>query len=824
MKKLTASIALVDSVLLAGAWIPVLAAGGVRSETIQPAQIVPAADVAIAEAQATNATRNGSGAPSGRDSGPARDGSAPASGPATTATPATSPQEQQSSTGLPVVTVTAHGFAVENFKLPAVDTVITSSDLSELQNTEIRGAMDLVPGVTYTQSQQAGLSFISIRGISQNRNTTSPVVTRLDGVNEIDPEQFNQATYDIDKIQVIKGPEGALYGSDAVAGAILIDTKNPTNYFTGYARVGEGDFGQRTAAFGVGGPILNDALQFRLAGQYTSNDGFFRNVTLQQNENPQERSAARLKLRWLPAENLTLDLSSSYERTLGTANFFHYTPAILTPNGFLAPGVAPFDFSNIDANQVSRTFYNNNLGGDDYSLHQDSLKVTYDGLSFARLEWTAAYDDLSELTLADEFPYTASTTRNTIIGPVDGTQTQYFSIRAWTGEVRLTSKLNAVPRLHWLFGLYYSYVDRFISSTTGTDNGLGIIPLFLVPQFNSPANPTGSFLADDNHNYTKSVLGNIGYDLPLGFSIDLADRWDKVDKNQFVSIFNTAGVPGAINRGTFQRQSPRATLQWLPTEGMPLYGHLSLYATYGEGFRAGGFNQNGVGAAAAAIGLSGVGDRIEEEIARTAELGFKSRWLGDRLEVDGDVYRIRDTNQPFFVFVGAVGAQILINIDQARMYGGDLGVRGQAFSDPTWGSLSLYASGNYNKNYITQYRLNPADVGNNLPQAPVFLWQAGFAYQRHLFDNNVVGPVSLFTRWDFSGRRREAWDADNSSFQKGYTTLDLHFGFKGERVSLMASILNLTDEKYNEEFVEGGFTEPALPRSAMVTLIMNFGE
>src|SRR5437868_7118243 len=342
MKKLTASIALVDSVLLAGAWIPVLAAGGVRSETVQPAEIVAATDVAIAEAGAANETGTKSRPDNAQDAAKP----APASGPATAATPATSPREQQSSTGLPTVTVTAHGFAVENFKLPAVDTVITSSELSVLQNTEIRGAMDLVPGVAYTQSQQAGLSFISIRGISQNRNTTSPVVTRLDGVNEIDPEQFNQATYDIDKIQVIKGPEGALYGSDAVAGAILIDTKNPTNYFTGYARVGEGDFGQRTAAFGVGGPILNDALQFRLAGQYTSNDGFFRNVTLQQNENPQERSAARLKLRWLPAENLTLDLSSSYERTLGTANFFHYTPAILTPNGFLVPGVAPFDFSN----------------------------------------------------------------------------------------------------------------------------------------------------------------------------------------------------------------------------------------------------------------------------------------------------------------------------------------------------------------------------------------------------------------------------------------------------------------------------------------------
>src|SRR5438552_3821892 len=115
MIKLTASIALLAGVLLGGAWIPVLAAGGVRSETIQLAEIVPATDVAIAEAQAANGTgtdsppdnaqdaakpaprptttkttRNGSGAPSGRDSGPARDGSAPASGPATAATPATS--------------------------------------------------------------------------------------------------------------------------------------------------------------------------------------------------------------------------------------------------------------------------------------------------------------------------------------------------------------------------------------------------------------------------------------------------------------------------------------------------------------------------------------------------------------------------------------------------------------------------------------------------------------------------------------------------------------------------------------------------------------
>jgi iron complex outermembrane receptor protein len=88
----------------------------------------------------------------------------------------------------------------------------------------------------------------------------------------------------------------------------------------------------------------------------------------------------------------------------------------------------------------------------------------------------------------------------------------------------------------------------------------------------------------------------------------------------------------------------------------------------------------------------------------------------------------------------------------------------------------------------------------------------------------VIGPVSLFTQWEFGGRTKEAWDADNSSFQRGYNTLDIRLGLKGDRWSLMASVLNATDTKYNEEFVEGGFTFPALPRRVLVWFTTNFGQ
>lgn len=725
-------------------------------------------------------------------------------------------------TRLAPIIVTAHGFAVQNFQLPAVDTAFSQSELNNLRSANVQGLMNLVPGMAFTQSQQAGLSLISIRGISQNRNTTSPVVTRLDGVNEIDPEQFNQAMYDLSSVQVIKGPEGALYGPDAVAGAIIINTADPTNYYTGYADMKEGDYGQNGASFGFGGPIVKNVLMFRVAGIYSKNSGFFKNVTLPGfGENPQERWGTRLKLRLLLGQNWQFDLNSSFQRTIGVANFYHYQPALVGATGKLLPGSFPFNFGLINASQVSYLFYNNNAGLDDYKLDQQSLKVTYRGLPFAKVTSTTGYVYLTELTEADQFPYTGSTSTNTLLGSIDGTQTQYFNIRGWTQEFRMTSRNSASqPGLHWLAGLYYSYVNRFISSTTGTDKGLGIIPIYYTPQFTSPINPTQSFLADDNHNYTRSVLGDVGYQFPHHVSIDLADRWDEVAKNQFVSPYNTAGIPDAVNRAKFERNSPRVTLQWQPSS------HLNLYTTWGEGLRAGGFNQNGVGAEAGAIGLSGVSDRIRAEVTRTTEIGFKTQWLGDRLEINGDAFNIYDSNQPFFVFVGAVGAQILINIDRARMYGGDLEARGIVFSSPTLGTLRAYANGTFDHNYITRYALNPADVGNMLPQAPQWLWHTGFTYERHLFDVNddLIGPVRLYSRWDLSGRSKQAWDADNSSLQKGYDTLDVRFGLKGSRLSLMASVLNATNTRYNEEFVEGGFTQPALPRTLELTLTMNFGK
>lgn len=715
------------------------------------------------------------------------------------------------------IVVTAHGFPIFNSQLAAVDTAFNRHLLNQLHVTIPGAVMHMVPGVAYSNTQQKGLAFISIRGISQNRNTTTPVVTKLNGVTEISPLQFNQTMYDLSGVEVIKGPEGSLYGPNGVAGAILIRTVAPSNHFTGDVRTFAGNFGQQGVSFGVGGPIVKNRLLFRAAGIYTNETGYFNNVTLGgYGENPQKNMGGRLWLRWLPNSNLRVDFVGSYQRTLGITNNFHYQPAILTSRGKLAPGPDPFDFSKVNASHASYTFYNNNPGLDDYRLYQSHIKVAYN-MPFATLSSITGFTWLTELTEADQFPYTGSLSRKTILGNVDGTQGQFFNARGWNQEIRLTSSTGEVPHLHWLVGAYYSYVNRFISSTTGVDKGLGILPKYEAPLFGSKINQTLTYLADDNHNFTRSLLGSIKYDLPKGFSIGIADRYDRVSKNQFVSKLNTAGKPGAVNRATFYRNSPRATIQWIPNK------HLNFYATWGEAFRAGGFNQNGVGKEAALIGLNGVKDRIDAEITRTTELGFKSTWLNDRLIANVDVYHINDQNQPFFVFVGGVGAQILININEAEMYGGEFTLKGRVFDNPAAGNLLVYASGSLNNNYIKQYSLTPSDKGNRMPQAPQRVGHLGFTYQHHLFDfAGTVGPVSLFTRWDLRHKSREAWDAANSTFSKAINTLNVRIGVMGQSWSLILSDLNATHQVYNEEFVKGGYSYPALPQRWTLTFRKEF--
>ncbi|HEY4038642.1 MAG TPA: TonB-dependent receptor plug domain-containing protein, partial [Burkholderiaceae bacterium] len=115
--------------------------------------------------------------------------------------------------------------------------------------------ISLVPNMTLVQTQNAGNAFVVMRGISQARNSEPSVAVLVDGVLETNPAEFNQELFDIRQIEVLKGPQGALYGRNAIGGAIIIHTKDPPNHFEGSAKLGVDNGPSERAQASVGGPM-----------------------------------------------------------------------------------------------------------------------------------------------------------------------------------------------------------------------------------------------------------------------------------------------------------------------------------------------------------------------------------------------------------------------------------------------------------------------------------------------------------------------------------------------------------------------------------------
>src|SRR5690606_36098035 len=248
----------------------------------------------------------------------------------------------------------------------------------------------------------------------------------------------------------------------------------------------------------------------------------------------------------------------SMSRTRGGALDFWYQPANLASDGVSLDPANPFNANPPDADAVRRYFYSTNIGSDDRDIDDLSLKVDWN-LGFATLTSISAYNRLEAFVSGDQVPYTAS--RNPF--GLDGTQTQYIDIDAFSQELRLTS--SSASRLRWMIGGYYLDSERFISTTTGFDSGTGIERVERAPRPSTASNPTLSYFADNNRNRDYAAFGNIAYDIVPGLEASVAMRYDKETRRQTVSTFNTGGVPGAINRATFDKWQPRVSLSYRPT-------------------------------------------------------------------------------------------------------------------------------------------------------------------------------------------------------------------------------------------------------------------
>lgn len=707
------------------------------------------------------------------------------------------------STALEEIIVTgARGRQERLLEVPVAVTAFDERAIEAAGIEEVNDFLSMTPNVNFTRSQSAGTNFLTVRGITQVRNSEPPVATVVDGVLEINPRQFNQALVDIERIEVLRGPQGALYGRNATGGAILITTRAPSNELEGRVRAGTGRNRYQLGG-SLSGPLVEDTLLFRLAGQYVDSDGLLYNPVLDDTVDYLEDATFRGKLLWMPSDAVEVDFRAGIVRTEGGGLNYRYQPGIIGPDG----KPVAFDFTRGDADVVDRNLYANNYGFNERDIDELAVKVDYHA-DWGTFRSVSSYSTVTEYLEGDQFPYTAATSVDAGVFPFgDGTQTQFVDVEAVSQEFRIISPSDL--RLRWMAGVYYLQTDRFISTTTGADLGLGVTRIEHEPLFADPVNPTLTYLADDNDNTASAVFGNVDFDVTEAVELSLALRYDRDEREQHVSPLNTAGVPGAVNERTYDHLQPKVSIRWLAGDDFNVYG------SWGVGFRSGQFNQNGVGAAAESVGLVGVQDVVDQEVTETWEAGFKARVWNDRVSLDGALYRTDVEGQHYFVFVGAVGAQVLVGIDDVRLIGGELAAAAHLAD-----GFDAYASVGVTGSKIEAYALNPAAVGNKAPYVPDVTFNAGLQYR----SAPVWQGFGLYARADYRHVGEQYWDPENSTDRSPLNLLDMRFGFENEESgwSLIGTWENVLDEVYNDEFVLGGFAQPAPPVTWRVDLQKSF--
>jgi iron complex outermembrane receptor protein len=655
----------------------------------------------------------------------------------------------------------------------------------------------MVPNMTLVETQNAGNAFVVIRGISQARNSEPSVAVLIDGVAMTNPAQFNQELYDIQQIEVLKGPQGGLYGRNAIGGAILVTTPVPSDHFESSIKLGYGNENSYRAQADISGP-LSETLRYRASIAYYATDGFLENEFLHQKADPMHDVSGRLRLLFQPNDVMTADLRFSMDNLDTRALYF------VTPRDDEANPISTF-LTPPDANRVNTPITLDNPGINDRDLMNIALKLDFN-LGGGTLTSISSYDDTQEILTGDAFDFRPAPQSifQALIGS-DLNQSQWLNVQAYSQELRYVSP--TVGKFRWIAGAYYVHTDRFISTGNMFDTGAGVFPVHEVPRTSGP-NANFTFLSDSQKQDAWSVFGDVTFEVTDKFEIDAALRYDE-DRRENTTETPQAFIPqpdpnnptvftGDVRTHTWSEPQPKVTLRYKPVDNITLYGG------YSRGFRSGGFNQTGVGVVADQNNIFGVNDLFDAEVADTYEVGFKGQFADGRMNLGVSLFSTKSENGYFFVFLAANSTQNLGNLD-ADYKGGEV-----EFNAHLTDRLDFYAAYGYTDSKITDME-DRSVVGNEAPLVTRDTINAGFQYRQPL-----ASALDLTFRVDYNRVGETWWEPYNLTSRDPLDLVDARISLGSERWTVTAWSKNLTDEEYNTEFspapAGSGFLFKALPR------------
>lgn len=736
-------------------------------------------------------------------------------------------QERTASAALEEVTVTARRREERLMETPVSITAISAAELASRQIEQSNQIAQMTPNLVYrnvTNSSNVGGS-IYIRGIGQGDwvPTVQPGVgVYMDGAYVARINGSLAEIVDIDSIQVLRGPQGTLFGRNTVGGAVLINTVKPDDVLNAYVDVKAGSFDLRQVKASVNVPIA-DRFYGKFSVLLRDRDGYIDTPNISAADKfPGNRTvAARAALRWLTDE-LTFDWSADY--------FKHRSdgpPMVLEAIFPSVPGNNVFQYNTIVAPALGLPLADGRYAtGRNSSTNFGSEWKGRQGADIVNTTLAVQWDLNDRLTLKSISNFRDMDSEEFRDG--DGTPLPIVSFdnpidsRQFSQEINLSGQSES-ERLKWLLGVYYFDED--------TEN----VSLVNFPTFHIASGAKVQ-------NSSKAVFGQFTYEATAKASLTLGARWtdEKLDSivddtNQHLTSFfcATTGrppfcpagfvgyltlpappaagsiriMPNGVFKSKEQRTDPYVNFSYKFTDS------LMAYASYSRGFKGGGFVQR--------ITPGNTVTTFGPEVAKVSELGVKWASTNDRVRITGAVFHTdyQDLQVPVTTRTGVA----IQNASDATIKGGEL--EAAASLGEHWRiSMGLgYLDGEY-KNFRPNVQFSS---NNRLPSVMEWQSNASLVYSAPVPTGRIVARLDHSFMDDYYANAQNVPGTlvpSRSVLNAGFT-----YAPESERWEAAVEVRNLTDRVIVEEvygdLAANGVLMPILapPREWAVRFRYNFG-
>ncbi len=669
------------------------------------------------------------------------------------------------------IMVTAQKKAESSQDVPISMSVFSGKDI---EKSKIRSTMEVaaqVPNMMIIGNFGDSLPVMAIRGVTQadyNLNQNSPIGLYVDDVYKGPLALSGMQLYDIERVEVLRGPQGTLYGKNTTGGAVSFHSRTPDFEPDGYLTVGAGNYSRREVKAAFETPLLAEKLAARAALVYNRADGYVDNK-LPGGKDPYEIDewAGRLTFKAVFSDDLqvVLRLHKSASNPLGSTQFSRE----VIPG--LGVGFTGYNRKHLDLHETESNFVG------DRTMENEGANLT--------INWNL--DDVHTLTSVTAYDEGLFNNPEDSDGsPFQVLEITYLSeVRQYTQELRISSDYSGA--LNWIAGLYFAREDNDLQTENRFFEMLDVVADPFDPAF-SPSIFRNQY---SQRRDSVAAFGQVDVDLSEKMALAFGLRYSKDDSEMtdMQSSISSAVIGDLGALGVLIPPQPKDDFSDSKVTGRLALNYfwsdsVMTYISYSQGYRNGVFNGS------AFLSTAELTQADPEEVD-AFEVGFKTQFLDNRVQLNGAVFYYDYTDQQFIDVNAMTLTQIVRNAGESEVLGFELELMALA-SD----KLTLQAGLGYLDTEYKNLTLNGADLsGNELINAPK--WNVNLSLDYVIFDLDVGEVIGHLDTSFTDEHHSQATNVERNEIEEHWLT-NLRLGFESNTFpySVGLWVRNVTNEEF----------------------------